>query len=218
MDPIKDFVKFAFDQGMGKEAVPAWMTSPAAKAVGTAAGIAIATPIAGAAVGGIGDLAGMAYNAITKKRDFNQMLEFNQDLRQMHKQDPKMVNAAFSTLRRINPKYSRDPLVAGAFVRNLNEAPEGAFNAANTAASARMPETMMQQGYMGNIGKGTEMGMKHLTDVPRDDPTQDYARKMQLAREQRRMQIETDPKAYRGRGVGNVSMKPEYSHALGRLG
>lgn len=174
-DPIREFTKYCFRD---KTAAPAWMSSPMAKTLGTAAGVAVAAPLAGAAIGGLGDAAKGIYNAVTKKRDFNAMLEFNQDLRGMHKQDPKIVNAAFSTLRRINPQYSRDPLVAGAFVRNLSMAPEGAFQSANMAQT-KAPPSMMEQGYMGNIGAGVHAGMGHAMD---ESPQSEDSRKLEFER------------------------------------
>jgi len=53
--------------------------------------------------------------ALTKSRDYKNMLEANPDL---SGEDSNMVQRAFNTLHKFNPEMAGDPLVAGGFVRS----------------------------------------------------------------------------------------------------
>jgi hypothetical protein len=76
-----------------------------------------------AAVTGLGFAAQKIYDAMTKRMDFNTMLEHNPDLADHHGQNPKMFNQMFSTLRVMNPTFSKDPVVAGTYMRRMMESP-----------------------------------------------------------------------------------------------
>jgi hypothetical protein len=76
-----------------------------------ASGAAIAVPMA---VSGINKGVKAAYLGVTKGRDFNSMVEANPELKQM---DRVRVQMAFNTLRRFAPDLSKDPLVAGTWVK-----------------------------------------------------------------------------------------------------
>lgn len=84
---------------------------------------------AGAAAAGAGAVAlgthgaQVLYDAATKARDFRSMLEQNPDLAQKQQEEPKLVNQMFSTLRTFNPAFTRDPVVAGSYVRQMVENP-----------------------------------------------------------------------------------------------
>lgn len=89
------------------------------KAVGRgAAGAAGALAVAGGAMAAQG-----IYNAATKSRDFRAMLEENPDLAQRQQENPKLFNRMFTTLRTFNPDFSRDPIVAGSYIRQMVEEP-----------------------------------------------------------------------------------------------
>jgi hypothetical protein len=75
------------------------------------------------AVGGGVAAAGAIYDAATKSRDFRAMLEVNPDVAAKHEEDPRLVNRMFSTLRTFNPQFSKDPTVAGSYVRQMMEDP-----------------------------------------------------------------------------------------------
>ena len=98
---------------------------------------------AGAAVAGASaaTLAGLAltkvYDAATKSRDFKSMLDENADLAQKYEEDPKTFNRMFSTLRTFNPAFSRDPIVAGSYMRQMTEDPMHAGTAAVEALQHR---------------------------------------------------------------------------------
>lgn len=84
------------------------------------------TAVAGAAVAGVGLAANKIYDAMTKRRDFNRLLETNPDIAQHHQENPKMVNMMFTSLRSMNPSFSSDPLVAGNYMRRMVDSPSSA--------------------------------------------------------------------------------------------
>ena len=73
---------------------------------------------AGMSVGVAGTIAAAnsLYNAATKTRDFNRMLEANPHLVAEHERDPEGFGRMFSSIRAMNPEFSKDPLVAGSFM------------------------------------------------------------------------------------------------------
>ena len=73
----------------------------------------------GLAVAGAGMAAQKAYDAVTKTRDFRAMLDANPDLAAKHQESPRLFNQMFSTLRTMNPSFSREPIVAGAYMRQM---------------------------------------------------------------------------------------------------
>jgi hypothetical protein len=90
-------------------------------------GDALVTGVAGAgaaaALGGAGIAAHQLYNAATKGRDFRNMLVHNPDLVEEHQRDPKSFNQLFSSLRTVNPSFSRDPIIAGTYMRQMVGSP-----------------------------------------------------------------------------------------------
>ena len=108
-------------------------------------GGATANAAMGAGIGmgltGIAALGTMAatklYDAATKARDFRVMLENNADLAEKHKENPRQFNQMFSTLRNMNPEFSRDPLVAGSYMRQMVEDPMHAGGKAVEALNFR---------------------------------------------------------------------------------
>lgn len=80
--------------------------------VGLAAGTAA---LGGIAMSLAGDIYGAAKRGLTKSRYYSSMLEQNPDLREA---PAERVQRAFSTLHRLNPEFSGDPTVAGAYVRS----------------------------------------------------------------------------------------------------
>lgn len=111
------------------------------QAAGTAAGAAT--------VAGIGYAAREAYNALTKKRDFNNMLSANPDLKEMHSQDPKQFNLMFTSLRNMNPTFSKDPIVAGTFMRRMVDSPMTAGGVAVEALRAEVPSPVSNVFFQG---------------------------------------------------------------------
>lgn len=92
------------------------------QALGQAAG-------AGAVAAGLGLAGGAAskiIGAITKNRDFKQMMEFAPDLEQNRSNNPNRFNQQYSSLRRFNPAFAGDPVIASSYMRQMSEMPEAA--------------------------------------------------------------------------------------------
>lgn len=98
---------------------------------------------AGGAAAGAGAVAGAthlvqkAYDAATKARDFRMMLDSDPDLARMQQEDPKSVNQMFSTLRTFNAAFTRDPVVAASYVRQMVTDPMHAGSMAVDALNYR---------------------------------------------------------------------------------
>lgn len=117
-------------KAMKKQAFPAPTPPSFMGSVSSAAGklpgaivSGIGATAATAAVTGLGFAAQKIYDAMTKRHDFNSMLEMNPDLAEHHVNSPKMFNQMFSTLRTMNPGFSKDPMVAGTYMRRMMESP-----------------------------------------------------------------------------------------------
>ena len=137
-NPVEEFVgmaKRAGAFGAAMKKFPSHMAHAGAGAVAAGA-VGLAGAGLGAAVSGIID-------AATKGRDFRSMMGANEDLQMHHEQDPKRFNLMFSTLRNVNPEFSKDPLIAGSFMRRMIESPMGIGGIAGEALKHRgdYPET-----------------------------------------------------------------------------
>lgn len=113
MNPLDEFL-------MAKKG--AAMPSPS---MGSVFGKALLSGGAGAlATAGIA-AAGVAvskiYDAATKMRDFRAMMgsPFNADLHEHYSSRPHEFNAAYSSLRAVNPDFSKDPMIAGTYMRRM---------------------------------------------------------------------------------------------------
>ena len=74
--------------------------------------------------------------AITKKRDFNQMMEHNPDLKEPYQENTKQFLAQFTSLRSMQPRFSKDPIVAGTYMRQMSASPATAGTAVVSALAA----------------------------------------------------------------------------------
>lgn len=94
---------------------------PAALGSRAADGVAHAAmgAVGGAALAGAAFAGHAVYDAATKARDFKSMLEANPDLAAEHAENPAPFNQMFSTLRTFNPAFSKDPIVAGTYMRQM---------------------------------------------------------------------------------------------------
>jgi hypothetical protein len=66
------------------------------------------------------------HTAVTKNRDFKQMMEVNPHLEEVREQNPEMFGHAYDSLRSLNPTFGKDPLVAGAYMNKMMMNPEQA--------------------------------------------------------------------------------------------
>lgn len=78
----------------------------------------------GLAVSGLAGAAGKAYQAIRKKRDFDEMMDTNPDLEEFHRDNPKLFNRHYTSLRSMNPTLAQDPVVAGGIMRQMSQTPQ----------------------------------------------------------------------------------------------
>jgi hypothetical protein len=126
-NPLEDFVS---EYGVSREKTAAPVPGGAAAffnryvaPVGSGFLGGMGTAAAAAAVAGVSMAATKMYNATTKLHDFKNMLKYNPDLVEHHQRDPKMFNQMYSSLRNMNPAFSKDPLVAGTYMRRMSENP-----------------------------------------------------------------------------------------------
>lgn len=98
----------------------------AVKQLGGAAGQALGTAAATGAVAMAGVAASKLYDAATKSRDYRAMLAANPEVHEFALENPNMANAMFTSLRQLNPAYSKDPFVSGHFMRQMANDPHGA--------------------------------------------------------------------------------------------
>lgn len=111
------------------------------RTIGSAVGRGAMAAAGAAAIGLAGAGAQKLYDAATKNRDFKRMLDLNPDLAERHQENPRMFNQMFSTLRTFNPSFSRDPLVAGTYMRQMSEDP--------MHAGGKVVETLTYRDKMG---------------------------------------------------------------------
>ena len=136
---------------------------------GSALGYGAATAAATSAIAGVGVAAKKIYDAATKTRDFKNMMSFNPDLQEHHERDPRMFNQMFTSLRTMNPAYSKDPLIAGTYMRQMVDSPLSAGGKLTDALGTR-------DKFRGALDRSIEEGMgasrdrfKKIMNAPPDD-------------------------------------------------
>lgn len=67
-----------------------------------------------------------AYDAISKKRDYDEMIKANPDLIQERTTNPRQFEQHYKSLRRMNPRFARDPVVSGNLMRSMSLNPQTA--------------------------------------------------------------------------------------------
>lgn len=80
----------------------------------------------GLAAAGLGVAAMKAWQAVRKRKDFRDMLEQNPDLAAYQESDPMKFNAHYNSLRKMNPGYAEDPIIAGTMMRQMSMHPNTA--------------------------------------------------------------------------------------------
>lgn len=123
----------------------------------------LGTAVAAGAVAATGMAASHIYDAVTKARDFKDMLRspFNQDLHSLYAERPKEFNAAYSSLRVMNPSFSKDPMVAGTYLRRMMTfTPEAAGGALLESLQYRKsePENPLEKAFLGGAAHGAGQG------------------------------------------------------------
>jgi hypothetical protein len=123
-------------------------------------------------VTGIGLAAAKTWDAITKHQDFNSMIgsDLNQDVKAHYQADPTRVNQMFTTLRTMNPQFSKDPLVAGSYLRRMLDAPHAAGGVATEALTHR--DAFPSHGMDAFTHGVQEGGKAHITESIRNQYAQ----------------------------------------------
>lgn len=121
-----------------------------------AAGALAAASIAGSVVG-----AKALYNAATANRDMRAMMAANPELKSVQKEDPKRFNLLYSSLRNMNPQYSKDPIVAGSFMKRMADpyADPGGF-LVEALQGTRNADTTMMDAIRGGAQAGIASGVR----------------------------------------------------------
>jgi hypothetical protein len=170
---------------------------PALNAAAGAAGLGAA----GAGVAAVSFGAQKLYDAITKRRDFRLMLEHNPDLHEHLERDPKFFNQAYSSLRSVNPQFSKEPLIAGNYMRQMMDAP--------MSAGGKI-ELALQGAHQGHGAGGVgDLALKGMFEGAKSGLNKDHAPTDPLAREKawlderrtkERMQKYMEPPPFQGGG------------------
>ena len=143
-----------------------------AKNVGKASVNALTAGAAAAAAGGIGLAVSHIVDAATKSHDFKQMLAANEGLHEHYARDPKKFNMMFSTLRTMNPTFSKDPLIAGAWMLHAVDNPMGIVGHADLAAGAnRNFGTPLQELFAKGVSEGVKPKAPPMGGSPRPEPS-----------------------------------------------
>lgn len=122
-NPIDDYLEITSQKTAGlSQAVRGYRRAFGAEQLGGLAGSA--TMVAGVSI--LAEAARRAYMAATKSLDHKLMLEVNPDLVENQSADPKMFSQHYNSLRRMNPHFAQDPVVAGAYMRRMSEFPHNA--------------------------------------------------------------------------------------------
>jgi hypothetical protein len=178
-----------------KTAAPGWGESFRSAGSGLpgqfahAATTGLATAAVGAGIAGLGLAASKIMDAASKGRDFRAMLEHNEDLRAAHTEDPKKINMLFSTVRTMNPEFSKDPLIAGSAVRKMFAYPNGIEGHAAELAGGRrnfqspLLDTFLKgglEGAKGGVGEGARANfMANQGDQQREKSDYEHQLRMQ---------------------------------------
>jgi hypothetical protein len=125
----------------------------AAKQLGSHAGQALGTAAATGAVALAGVAVSKLYDAATKARDYRSMLAINPEVREFAATNPARANALFTSLRRINPEFSKDPFVAGEYMRRFSEFPgrEGGYMIEAAEHRGRFTEPVLDTYLKGGL-------------------------------------------------------------------
>jgi hypothetical protein len=161
-NPVEEFLteKRAFGAGLKSMGAKA---APVLGRMGEQAGTAALAGVGAAGFAGLIGAAGKLYDAATKTRDFQNMLEANQDLHEHLHADPGGFNRMFTSLRKFSPEFTKDPMVAGSLMRQgMNSNPEDRGNLVLRAQRERVfpkqgPATEAAMGgFMKGMGGGGE--------------------------------------------------------------
>lgn len=161
-NPVEEFLleKKSFNLGGMAQAA-----RPYGKRVAEGVGMGALAGMGSAAFAGLSLGAAKLYDAATKTHDFNNMMEANPDLLEHHQQDPAGFNRMFSALRTMAPEMTKEPLVAGAFMRRgMEESVEArgftAVDAAERGGRSLKRPGPLTEAALGGFSKGVGFDRK----------------------------------------------------------
>jgi hypothetical protein len=226
-NPVEEFLAVKEKTaGMGSSFTNAFSKLP--QHMGHAAAGAVAAGAVGLAGAGISAAAGKIFDAATKGHDFRSMMQANEDLHPHYEADPKKFNLMFNTLRTMNPEYSKDPLVAGSFIRRMIESPMGIGGIAGEALQHRgdFPESIFGTAHefaRGGAQTGAAESMKDKFHAPQQ--AEDKKRwEQEFSQKERQMTMPstqtgtTDTMEYTPDGDPVGNSKVQKSHTVTRRG
>lgn len=125
----------------------------AVRQLGGAAGQALGTAAATGAVAMTGVAVSKLYDAATKSRDYRSMLAANPDLHDFARVNPNRASALFTSLRQINSEFSKDPFVAGEYMRRMAADPgrEGGYLIQAAQERGRFGEPVLETYLKGGL-------------------------------------------------------------------
>lgn len=130
--------------------------------VGTSAVHALGGALGLGAVTGIGMAASGIIDAATKSRDYKEMLKMNPNVQAFHDENPHLSNTFFSSMRSINPEFSKNPMIAGHLMGNMidshqsgNGAGQVLMSLMDTTSKMKMTDPLHEA-----LGVGASEGLK----------------------------------------------------------
>jgi hypothetical protein len=184
-NPLEEFLE---DYGVEKKAF-SWGETGGTFGDALLKGVAAAGT--SALIGGGVMAVGAIHGAATKNRDFRSMMEYNADLTDKHKQDPKMFNQMYTSLRNANPAFAKDPLIAGTYMRKMLDYPTtaGGFLA---EVSGAVPSG--HGGFSEDVSRaGREAATSHVRDaidLPFGKKPEEQVSRMKSERQLERMKAD----------------------------
>jgi hypothetical protein len=169
------------------------------KGLEAAAGTAI---VGGAVVGGQA-----AYDYLTKARDYKRMMNspFNSDLQQFHQERPEHFNAAFTGLRRMNADLTREPMVAGTYMRRMMEF--GPTAAGGVLVEALGQRERMQSPLQDAIVRGGQAGIQGVLNEQMQNRNETFRQDLQLKQEQKRLDLGYEGQIEAQRGAARLQFE-----------
>ena len=121
--------------------------------VGKGLAMGAAGALGAAGIAGLGMAVQKLTSAATKRRDFREMMDLNPDLEDVQNTNPKFFNASYSSIRRLNPTYGKDPIVAGSLMRRMMDNPSTAGTIlAGTLREPEAPRSPTELSVSGSFG------------------------------------------------------------------
>jgi hypothetical protein len=119
---------------------PRLLSGQAGQGMGQAIRAGAGAAAGSAAIAGLGVAAKKIWDSIESRRVYKEMTQLNPQLAEARDQNPMMFNAAYNSLRRLNPMFAGDPFVAGHVMSGVMSASNPMEAAGKIMGSVRPPE------------------------------------------------------------------------------